>query len=857
MFLDETILILLWLLTLAAFVIAILAKSQAHRVDSEMKTLRKRLAEAETRLRHLDDGTMPAASPPQPAKAVEVSEVVEGSDAVEIPPSLPEAKAPPAPPPAKPRLSTERALTERWLVWLGGLALALGGAFMVKLSVEQGLLGPEVRVVLGILAGAGLMAGGHWLKRRSAANSLPWQVPPVLVGAGGSMLFAALFAAHGLYHMIGQLPAFAALALVAATVALMSVAHGPYVAGLALVGAYAVPLLVRSDSPNAVGLFAYLLVVSAGLLALLRWRAWLWLAWGVLVASAGWTVVWLFGQWQTGDEVVVGAYLLALFGLFAAFRLGIPQVPALAGRIEAPQARRVVLIAVMVIAALVVPVAGAGNFSSVGLALPLLLGLGCVAFGRHDRAFDTLPWVAALALLGVLAAWDWPAPRPFAVTAGLGAVLWGVGGFFLALRAPRPWVWAAGMAALPAALLAVAYWRLSGLVPDWGWSTAAVFLAALQVAAAERFNRYRGRDGFEAALAAAATGVVAALALAATFALAEAWLTVALAVLVAGIAWVEGVLRVPGLRKVALVVAGAVVVRLVANPSLLDYALPADTLVNWLSYGYGLPALAFALAARMFRRGAEDLLVAVLEAGAVTFATLLVNLQIHVRMGGGLDFDHAPPLAEGSLQAVAWSAGAAMLFLLHRRGGSRVLLGAGWVLWGLATAQAVLVQALFDNPLVTGVPIGEGAVINLLLLAFAAPAALYALHAVLAPERPAWARPACAGLALAFAFLWVSLEVRHAFAGPRLDATQVSDAEMWVYSVVWLLGGAAMLAGGIWRRHILLRRAGLGVVLLVVAKVFILDMAQLSGLWRALSFLGLGGVLVAIGGLYRRFAKNV
>lgn len=849
--------VLLVLLGLGIFVFAIMAMSRTHRLDSEVRAMRKRLAEVETQLRRLGQNA-PAPSAPPPAEAAEPVEVVE----TVAPPSPPPPPVPPrvqvaAPPPAKPRMPTERALTERWLVWLGGVALALGGAFMVKLSVEQGLLGPQVRVVLGILAGAGLMAGGHWLKRRSAANTLPWQVPPVLVGAGGAMLFAALFAAHGLYHMIGQLPAFAALALAAATVALMSVAHGPYVAALALVGAYAVPLLVRSDAPNAVGLFAYLLVVSAGLLALLRWRAWLWLAWGVLVASAGWTLIWLFGPWRTGDELVLGGYLLALFGLFAAFRLGLPQLPALAGRIEAPQARRVVYVAAMVIAALVVPVAGAGHFSAVGLALPLLLGLGCVAFGRHDRAFDTLPWIAGLALLGVLAAWDWPASRPFAVTAGLGAVLWGVGGFVLALRAPRPWVWAAGMAAVPVALLAVAYWRLSALVPDWGWSTAALFLAALQVAAAERFNRHRGQDGFEAALAAAATGVVAALALAATFALAEAWLSVALALLVAGIAWVEGVLRVPGLRKVALVVAGVVVVRLVANPSILDYALPADSLVNWLSYGYGLPALAFAWSARLFRRGGEDVLVAVLEAGAVTFATLLVSLQIHVRMSGGLDFDHAPSLAEGSLQAVAWSAGAGMLFVMHRRGGSRVLLWAGWVLWGLATAQAVLVQALFDNPLVTGVPVGEGAVVNVLLLAFAAPAVLYALHTLLVPERPAWARPLCAGLALAFAFLWASLEVRHAFAGSRLDLTPVGDAEMWVYSVVWLLGGAAMLAGGIWRRHALLRRAGLGVVLAVVAKVFILDLAQLSGLWRALSFLGLGGVLVAIGGLYRRFAKYI
>jgi uncharacterized membrane protein len=42
------------------------------------------------------------------------------------------------------------------------------------------------------------------------------------------------------------------------------------------------------------------------------------------------------------------------------------------------------------------------------------------------------------------------------------------------------------------------------------------------------------------------------------------------------------------------------------------------------------------------------------------------------------------------------------------------------------------------------------------------------------------------------------------------------------------------------------------VVLLTVAKVFLVDMADLTGAWRALSFIGLGLVLVGIGYLYQR-----
>jgi len=42
-------------------------------------------------------------------------------------------------------------LSTRWLVWLGGLALALGGVFLVKFAIDFGLLGPRIRVAGGVV----------------------------------------------------------------------------------------------------------------------------------------------------------------------------------------------------------------------------------------------------------------------------------------------------------------------------------------------------------------------------------------------------------------------------------------------------------------------------------------------------------------------------------------------------------------------------------------------------------------------------------------------------------------------------------------------------------------------------------
>ena len=66
-----------------------------------------------------------------------------------------------------------------------------------------------------------------------------------------------------------------------------------------------------------------------------------------------------------------------------------------------------------------------------------------------------------------------------------------------------------------------------------------------------------------------------------------------------------------------------------------------------------------------------------------------------------------------------------------------------------------------------------------------------------------------------------------------------------------------MWAGGkrlsLWRRLPALRHAGMIMVLLVVAKVFLIDMSGLQGLLRVLSFLGLGAALIGLGYAYRRF----
>ena len=217
----------------------------------------------------------------------------------------------------------------------------------------------------------------------------------------------------------------------------------------------------------------------------------------------------------------------------------------------------------------------------------------------------------------MLASWNLPLPAPdlnfgvfrlepdhvgnFTTAAILYAVLLGGGGFAALKRVSRPGRWAGLSAAAPLLILIVAYWRLQLFELHVAWTLLALALAGAElVAALAVAKRRNGETEIEIALAAYAVGVLGGTIVAAAFGLSEAWLTVALALHLPAIGWVETRTRVAALRWVALAIAVAVLVRLVANPYVLDYPLGATPVFNWLLYGYGVPAAAFIVATRQF-----------------------------------------------------------------------------------------------------------------------------------------------------------------------------------------------------------------------------------------------------------------
>lgn len=860
-------------------VLVVLYLSERSRVAQRLQALTLELGRLRTALAGASV-TAPEPGPTAPAPAATAKPAVPATPVPSVAPAAARewAGAKPARAPetarAAPRQSLEDRVMRRWAVWLGGVALAFGAYFLVKFTIEQGWFGPAARVTAGAVLGLVLWALGEWVRQRDLrlpADSAPDAIPPALAAAGSVALFASLYAAHGLYHLLGPLTAFVLLAVVAAATVLLSLLHGVFMAWLGIAGAYAVPLIVTTPNPSVAGLLGYAAIVTAGSTALMRWRGWGWLAWLALGGAVLWALAAMVGGSDAELLWPLGLYLLALPLLFLLVADAVGAEAALGVRHIAAWA------AAAAAALLMVALVQIERSDTVALGFAGALSAMLAALAWRFPRVDRLVWISALLQVAVIAGWDFPAmPGPesgrlhllmvppttgtggYLAVAGTLGVVYGLGGFALLMRVPNSARWAIASAATPLLLLVAAYGRLEQFAVSLPWAAVALGLGALALLAAEWLAPAAGKSlKLRLALAAYAVAMTAGVSLAITMTWRLKFLTLALALELPALGWINRRIATPAFRVIAGVVASVVLVRLLLNPSLLQYQFDPAPLLNDLLYLYGAPAAAFGLAAWLFRQEREDIAVLLLEAGALALALALVSLEIHHWALSGRLTGGVYGLLEQGLQSSSWLA---IAYLLARRSlgiDDRVREIAWRAIAGVAALHVILISVVLSSPLLSAVSVGRGLILDSLLPAYALPALLAAAFARELRARQQTALAAVAAVAaLAVGFLYLSLETRHWFQGEFLHRGEPSTAEWYAYSAAWLAYGAALLGLGIWRGDAPLRLAGLAIGAVVAVKAFGFDMATLTGLYRAASFLGLGASLVALAYLYQRLVAR-
>src|SRR5207248_10563268 len=182
------------------------------------------------------------------------------------------------------------------------------------------------------------------------------------------------------------------------------------------------------------------------------------------------------------------------------------------------------------------------------------------------------------------------------ISAAIFAAGFGIAGFLAQGRSTSPVIpviWSAAAVFTPLALLVALYARIAHLDQSIPFAILAVVLAAAYAAATEILTRREDRPGLAASIALFATGALAALALALTFALEKGWLTIALALMSLGTAWISSQRPIPFLRSLAAILAAIVVLRVGYEPRIVGSAVGTTPIFNWLLWGYGIPAASF------------------------------------------------------------------------------------------------------------------------------------------------------------------------------------------------------------------------------------------------------------------------
>jgi uncharacterized membrane protein len=269
----------------------------------------------------------PPAEPPRPPITPPVPPVPAYQAKTETPPPSPPRPPRREPPPLPPEPPPAPAFAIDWEAFVGvklfsaiaGIALVLAAVFFLRYSIEQGWLGPQIRVAIGVIVATALLVVCELKAARKyevTANALD--------AAAIAILFATFYAARALWGLIPPSVTFGLLVLVTVLAVTLSIRHeSRFIAVLGLLGGFATPALLSTGENRPIPLFTYLLILNAGLAWVAFKKGWPLLTILTLILTAIYQWGWVIKFLDSGQlSLAMGIFLVFSVMSFVALILG-------------------------------------------------------------------------------------------------------------------------------------------------------------------------------------------------------------------------------------------------------------------------------------------------------------------------------------------------------------------------------------------------------------------------------------------------------------------------------------------------------------------------------------------------------
>jgi uncharacterized membrane protein len=201
-----------------------------------------------------------------------------------------------------------------WLNWAAVVTLFLGAAFLFKYAIDNNMIGPGMRVLLGLLSGLVLIAAGHFLTKRNQRVFAQG-----ILGLGLAILYLSFYAASSLYQIVAPGVAFGLMSVVTIAAGLLSLYYDAQVMVLlGMIGGYLTPIALSTGEDHPWILFSYLFLLNLGGLAVARRRPWKLVEPLAFLATISIYVGWAATKANPESRPVATVWALAFYAEFAA-----------------------------------------------------------------------------------------------------------------------------------------------------------------------------------------------------------------------------------------------------------------------------------------------------------------------------------------------------------------------------------------------------------------------------------------------------------------------------------------------------------------------------------------------------------